>query len=250
MTDNSVPSQEEKNKTLAAKVFLNFVQKNLSTILGYLVYKNLLHPNEMSNPEVVWNKVIENWSELEENIGVVVELDQQFILAAQDAIKTNRLEVAVVLLAIAVEHRVNIFYRAILEAQGTLTNKEITEAIKATNIRDKIGWFLTLVSGYEVYDEMRNRILDLFELRNQIVHYKALGSENLTDNSQGSYNAIRLKINSLVIDDLINIPEDLSSVLNDALESLYKETKDFDLIASTSESICNWLNNNDSNFAT
>ena len=251
MTSTSSFTEGENNKTLeAARVFLKFVEKNLSTILGYLLYKKLLNTNELSNPEFVWNKVLDNWSELQENIGVVIELDQQFISASQDAIKANRLEVAVVLLAISVEHRVNIFYRAVLEAQGRLTSKEITEAIKATNIRDKIGWFLTLVSGYEVYDEMRNRILDLFELRNQIVHYKALGSENLLDNSQGSYNDIRRKIASIDIDDLINIPDDLSSVLNEALESLYEETEDYDLVASTSESVCNWLKSNYPNSAT
>ena len=118
-------TKDKKIDTEVAETYIKFVRRNLSTFIHYLLDSELIERKKLSDPEYVWRAIAKNLSGIENDVGVIVRLDEQFIVAAKDAIEKDRLEVAIVLLAVSVEHRVNDFFRATLETQGILTTKEI-----------------------------------------------------------------------------------------------------------------------------
>jgi hypothetical protein len=202
-------------------------------IIRNLLRLELLEKDKLHDRDYIIKIIGENRRVIIGEMGMNVKIHHEFIEAAKEAFSAHRFEVAIVLLATAIEQSVNFFYREVLNERGLFTDKEITEVIRSNNIAPKIGWLLTLVSEYEIYDELQKRVLNLTELRNQIIHHKALPSSNLDDDENGSHNVIEKNIKALDFNNLFSIPDDLSEALDKTLEYVreknspdYKQAKE------------------------
>jgi hypothetical protein len=77
---------------------------------------------------------------------------------------------------VAIEHKLNHLYRDLLKWRGLL-EEQITQVIGSSNIHTKVGWLLHISTKVNLPDELRNRLMVLFEIRNAVVHYKAIPSK-------------------------------------------------------------------------
>jgi ribosomal protein L19E len=162
-----VTSEEE-----ARKAGSELVKRLMPTIVFSLLSAGKIDKNRTGDPEYVWSVVLEN-GEMYNDWQAVHVIDEEFVVAANEAAKAGRLLVAVVLIATAVEHKINLFFRFLLHEKSGLDREEVTQAIR-TNLESKIGWLFLLATGTELPDEIRKRIYQLQQWRNGLVHYKAV----------------------------------------------------------------------------
>ncbi len=188
-----------------------------ASLLHRLLLRNLISVEELNDSEKVQQVIEANRDILKEDTWIYLVHDK-FIRYAKEAFEKKDNEVGVVLLATAIEQIVNSTYREMLQIKGLFSDNEITEIIRNNNIAPKLTWLLTLVSDYEyeLDDDFKNKVLKLMEVRNQIIHYKAIPrttSEIDNDSSQ-----FEKTINSINADEVINIPDELLDFLDDVLE--------------------------------
>lgn len=102
-----------------------------------------------------------------------IAIEEEFIQQAIANWKKGKKFVAIVLYATAVEQYVNQTYALMLRAHG-LENEEVEKIVRTLNIEPKLSWLMKLVAQREFPKALRTRLRKVFELRNAIVHYKAL----------------------------------------------------------------------------
>jgi len=106
------------------------------------------------------------------NTPVRFRIDETFLAEADDAIQKNRPLVAVVLIATAVEHQLNLFLRDVMEWLSDVSESEIRDALRSTSVWAKIGWLFHVLAECQMPTPLRSSILRLSNLRNAIVHHK------------------------------------------------------------------------------
>lgn len=116
-----------------------------------------------------------------------VSIHGNFLKQAEQQWKQGEKHIAIVLLAVAVEHRLNQYIRDAFEEKG-LADLEITNLIKAANIESKLTWLISLSGGKALPVKLKCQIKKIFDIRNSIVHYKGAPSD-LNENN-GSHSAI------------------------------------------------------------
>lgn len=120
-----------------------------------------------------------------------VGLESGFARSAAQAWRERRREEAIVLLAVALEQCVNVCLRLIVEANGHRSG-HVTEQLRLLNIEAKLGWFFEMTSGRRLPTKLGLRARKIFEVRNSIVHYKAVFGH--PDSNEDSYSKIRKEI--------------------------------------------------------
>lgn len=116
-----------------------------------------------------------------------VEIHQSFLKQAEQSWKKGDKQIAIVLLAVAIEHRLNHYARDAFSEKG-LKDLEITNIIRSVNTDNKLTWLMSLSGGKAMPDKIRCRIKRIFDIRNAIVHYKGAPSD--IDKNNGSHSAI------------------------------------------------------------
>ncbi len=213
MTQNLVPDDDN--------IIKEFINSMRSSLLHALLIRGLIQPDELNDPQKV-KQAIESNRAIFRELNWIYLLHEKFVNSAKEAFEKKDVEVGVVLLATAVEQIVNSFYRMMLETKGIMTEAEITEIIRNNNIAPKLSWLLTLVSEseYELDSNFKREILRLMELRNQIVHYKAVPL-SVPDLDKDDITYIK-GLDSVNLDELVSIPDDLfeflDEILNDMIE--------------------------------
>jgi predicted RNA-binding protein with RPS1 domain len=143
----------------------------LPTQIERLLDRKLIDKKRLSDTSYVLG-VLEDHPAIFEELTTIPRIEHEFVEAAQDAIAAGRRMVAVVLIATAIEQKLNVFLRHALEAEKRLDSKEATEAIRALQLKDKLGWLFALLAHHRFRDDLKKQILELAELRNLIVHFK------------------------------------------------------------------------------
>jgi hypothetical protein len=199
--------------------------------ITHLLRQGLLDKDRLSDGKYVIHELLNHW-DLIETHPIAVKIEDEFVQSARDVLAADRPIVTIVPLAAAVEQRVNTFYRTILAMTAPLTEAEITEIIRANSIFSKLGWLLSITSGYEIDDQLKKRLLQLTEFRNQTVHFKAVPGAGIDDFESGSYNLIESEIDGLDMNDLCSLPDQLNKELTEIEEAVrddhwpeYKEVK-------------------------
>lgn len=103
----------------------------------------------------------------------VISLHEEF---AEDSFRLwdkGRRYPALVLFATAVEQALNSHYRLAFLATG-ISNKEITAIIRSHNLDAKLTWLMNLATKTAFPKPLAKRLKSIFEIRNSIVHYKAI----------------------------------------------------------------------------
>lgn len=143
-------------------------------IFMHLLSKNLIDEDRFDNPVYLRFAVQKNLSpEFFENMKMMTLIDRDFIEIAEHSFSVEKPLVGIALFAIAIEHKINEFYRDILIHKG-LNDDEITQAIRTTNMKVKLGWFLSISCDIEMDHDLKVRLMRLFDFRNSIVHYKVI----------------------------------------------------------------------------
>lgn len=102
-----------------------------------------------------------------------IAIEETFIEEAVSLWKKRKKEVAIVLYASAVEQYLNQSYRLMLEAHGA-DEQDITKIIRTLNIDAKLSWLLKLITKKDFPKGLAKRLRAVFDLRNAIVHFKAI----------------------------------------------------------------------------
>lgn len=141
---------------------------------------------------------------------VIQVIDDDFTLSARDAVRAGRKFVALVLIATAIEHKINMFYRDVLEVKCGLRRDEVTKAIRIDS-EAKLGWLLALVSGHELSADLKKRIKQVQEWRNALIHYKAV--PKTIDAESHTIDRISREVEAVGIDNILSLPTELDEAL-------------------------------------
>jgi hypothetical protein len=201
-----------------------FEESHLIYVVEKLLHDGILERGRLADHEYVWSKVRTNSVSILEEMGVIAEPYADLVNFARTAIENGKREAAILLIATAIEQRLNVFYRYALIARNLLTNllteDEICDIIRS-NLPPKTSWLLALISGHRLSDEIRTQITTVSEIRNQIVHFKAAPSERLKDDLKGSHNLLRQRLEKIDYEGLLQLPERLSQELDEILELIH-----------------------------
>lgn len=204
-----------------------FKKYMLPTLVRNLIIAGMLDTNKLSDKEYIWS-VIREHPEFVNNFGVSIRIEDSFLQSARDAIALDRPEVAIVLLATFIEHKLNIFYRdTYFESKSDLDNNEITNIIRRNNIYQKTGSLFSNVLQRKMDSDLQKSILRVADLRNQVVHYKVEPSESLDDENTGSHNKILKELENLDFDEIFETIERLSDVLENEMLDLRLSRDDY-----------------------
>ncbi len=86
----------------------------MPTIIESLLLSGVIDRTRIEDPQYIWSVVIENL-DVVDALTHSKRIDDQLLETASEAAKTNKIPIAIILTATAIEHIVNIFYRDILE---------------------------------------------------------------------------------------------------------------------------------------
>lgn len=204
------------------EIFNDGLEATIAAILSRLFLSHKIDENRIDDLEYVWGLVITNLDLLEKMPAVREQLDDQFLESAKEAAQSGRIPVAVVLVATAIEHRLNVFYRDVLEDYSGLSVNETTEAIRS-NTATKLGWLFRLVAGKEIPDELFRQIKQVFDLRNAFVHYKSI---MVTFNEKEKSTELIEKVNEIGIQNILDLPdkveEELSGIAANLIPAYHK----------------------------
>lgn len=191
----------------------------LPTLVRNLIIAGMLDTSRLLDKKYIWS-VIRDHPEFISNFGVYVEIGDSFLQSARDAIALERPEVAIVLLATSIEHKLNSFYRKYHESKGDLDKNKITNSIRNKKIPAKIAGLFN-VTQVKMDKDLRKSIIKVVELRNDVVHYKVEPSESFDDENTGSHNEILKELENLDFDEVFKTIERLSDVLENELLNLW-----------------------------
>lgn len=203
----------------------DLVKQFIPSILIQLLMHRNIDKEKISDSEYLWSKVKDERSNLASDIFYIVVFHEQFLEVAKKSLDEGKNEVAIVLIATAIEHVLNINYRQIMKFRG-FSDEDITKIIKNNNFEDKIGWLMSLIFEKDLGPELRKNINKIIEIRNAIIHYKASPFklsdkiESITD----SHSIIEKQIEILDFD-ILSIPDELDEALNALFIELNPELK-------------------------
>jgi hypothetical protein len=166
-----------------------------------------------------------------ERFAVLVALDQDFAREAFDLWDRGRKYPAIVLFATAAEQALNSHYRLVFLASG-LTNEEITKIIRTQTLDAKLSWLMRVATNTKFPKPLARRLHTVFELRNSIVHYKAVPGH--PDRGDDSHEAIKRRLQEL---GRISLRRDFR-LLSECLDSvLLKHDPSFELAFEAAQQI-------------
>ena len=151
-----------------------------------------------------------------EQFSVVIALHEDFATEAFRLWDKGRKYPAIVLFATAVEQALNSHYRLVFLASG-LTNDQVTKIIRTQTLESKLSWLMELVTKKSFRKPLATRLRHLSDLRNSIVHYKAVPGH--PDRGDDSDDAIKRRLRQL---GRISLRRDFA-LLNEFLDSVLIE---------------------------
>jgi hypothetical protein len=225
---------EDTHFDLTKEMERDILRRFISYILNRLVLDGMIDKDKAHDPEYLEKLVLKNTYILDEpSFSRIIEIHHEFCASARKMIDDNKPIVAIVLLCTAIEQILNLYYRYFLTFQG-ISDEDITKIIKRNNFDIKTGWLMTLVVGREFPPDLKKRISEIVEIRNSIVHYKAVPGP--FDSDDDSYSRIEERIKKLDYTTILSIPNELERTLEKIFEESsqeYKMTKELSKILFT-----------------
>jgi hypothetical protein len=118
-------------------------------LVEWLLLSNKLDKSRVDDLDYVWS-VIDEHLDLAEFVHSSSRIDHEIIESARDAAKLGRFAVVVILIATALEHSINLFYRDILQKRFPMSIEDTTEAIKSNLSVKLVGCYgLSPIEGYQ-----------------------------------------------------------------------------------------------------
>jgi hypothetical protein len=185
----------------------------MPSILRKMLHQGLIDVDKSSDPNYLWNIVHEN-KNVARDIRVITQIHDGFLEVAEYAKTVNKPEVVIVLLATTIEHLLNLYFSEKLTIQK-LAPDEISQFIRKNSIDAKIGWLISITGRLEFPEGLKKRVMNLVELRNSIVHYKAIPAQL---DEEDNYQRIKDRVKEIDFDELFATVTDLDNLLESALD--------------------------------
>lgn len=217
----------------AREYFSKLIDQLKPSLLQMLLLDEKLDRSRLSDISYVKAVLDENFEELIKEVEIRISLENDLLLSAKEAIQADRPEVAIILMATAIEHKLNEFLRDVLQVR--LPDEVITEAVRS-NMPAKMGWLMILASEHNISDELRTKIQKITRLRNNIVHYKSVPKSLIYEkNPFATVNGIE----SLDRDSLLKILDDLEDELEIIRQNILPDYKLSHELAKMLETVIN-----------
>ena len=204
------------NPEFSREIWDEGLKSTIAGILARLFLKQEIDETRTDDLEYVWSLVIQNLDSLEEIPFIRHRLDDEFLESAKEAAEAGRVSVVVVLVATVIEHRLNVFYRDILEDYSGLSINEATEAIRS-NVSTKLGWLFHAITRDQISEDLAKQIKQVFDLRNAFVHFKSimvpLGEKDKSEE-------LVKKVNDIGLENILNLPDKLDDELDEKVAKL------------------------------
>lgn len=214
---------EDAHLDLTKEMEKDMLRRFIFYILNSLILDGTIDKDKAHDPGYLQELVLMNAYILDEpSFSRIVEIHHEFCDSARKMIEDKKPIVAIVLLCTAIEQILNLYYRHFLNAQG-ISDDEITKIIKRNNFDIKTGWLMTLVVGHEFPPDLKKRLLEIVDIRNSIVHYKAVPGPFHSD--EDSYSRIKERIKKLDCTSILSIPNELEQTLEKIFEESNQEYK-------------------------
>lgn len=139
-------------------------------------------------------------------------LGEEFIDSARDALNKDRRLTAVILIATAIEHKINVFYRFSLSTK--LPEHMVTDIIRSS-FYAKSNWLMLLTNEVEIPEDLNKRLRLLMETRNSIVHYKANSDWPKPTLLQNNFER---QLQEIISDNLLELPNELEVFLDSVVD--------------------------------
>lgn len=193
----------------------DILESTMYPILLKMLKNNLIDLEKANDGMYLWGVIQEKMPEITPEIFILLHKD--FLEVAKYCVENGKHPTAIILVATAIEHVTNIFYRSLLSHKGLL-DAQITEIVRRNNIEAKLGWLLTVTCNATLPDDLLNNIKEIIELRNALVHYKAIPEK--MDVESGSWENIKPKVDKIDYEQLLDIPDELDYALMETLEGI------------------------------
>lgn len=212
--ENEVGESDSGFLSEVAEQYRSMPQVLVLLALREMFSQDLIDPDKINEPEYLWNAVLDHHNEVVRDIEFQTAIYRPFLDVAEYALDIDQPAVAVVLVATAVEHILNLHFRDMLTRKG-FDEKQVKSVIRSCRMEAKTGWLMQLVGMPPLPDDLKKRIDRAVELRNCLVHFKAeptrLGA------FKGGWDRLRRRLQELDTDDLMDLPDDLEYEMSWAL---------------------------------
>lgn len=193
---------------------VQLVRTVMPSILSKLISKKFLDTSRDYSRNDLWELAALETTKVVDDVEVSINISNKFHQSAHGAADEGEFEVAIVLIAIVIEHKLNFFYNNILTSLG-LSRTQVNQALNSLSLEAKLGWFLLSVSGSKLSSDLHKDIKEVIDLRDSISHYKSTSSSN---NQTFSWDGIMHRIDKLFSADMLAIPKRLECELDTITE--------------------------------
>jgi len=198
------------------EIFDEAVELSIAGILSRLFLNNAIDESRTDDLKYIWELVIQNLYVLESLPMIRGRFDEELLETAREAAQADKIPVVVILIATVIEHRLNIFYRDVLEDYSGLSSSEATEAIRS-NVSVKLGWLFHLTTRGHISDELTKQIKQIFDLRNAFVHYK---STMVTLNETNKTTELIDRVKDIGLENILGLPDKIDEELAKVVQKL------------------------------
>lgn len=143
----------------------------------------------------------------------------EFIDLAKYSVQQNKKNSAIILIATAIEHKLNYFYRCIYKSKS-LHEDDITKKIRYKNFYEKTEELMLDATGTSFPTSLRDKLRNIANLRNDLVHHKYHFKKVIGDSSDYFPKNEVNEINFTDTFDLLNdLEEYTNNLLNEKIEA-------------------------------
>jgi hypothetical protein len=192
------------------------VELSVAGILARLFLNQKIDETRTKDLKYVWELVMQNLDVLETLPLIRGRIDNQLLETAEEAAQAGRIPVVIILIATVIEHRLNIFYRDILEDYSGLSSDEATEAIRS-NISAKLSWLYHLTTHDHFSSELITQVKQIFDLRNAFVHYK---SAMVTIDETAKTAELIKRVKDIGFENILDLPNKIDKELAEKVPKL------------------------------
>lgn len=213
--DELLKNLSDEDKKHFEEVSQELIKVMIPGLFQALIVNGLIDRNKLDDENYAITVLRENYKKIRLP-NLQVETYSELRKSLESEIKAGREEGAIILAGVCIEHLLNHFYQDLLPIKYEMSSEDIATALNSVNIADKIGWFFKITTNREISEPLRGKIININKIRNKAVHYKAI-PENLYVDGSGSYNEIKRKLESLKLEQLIEVTYELENFLNKTL---------------------------------
>jgi hypothetical protein len=193
---------------------LAILEQLLPHMMRALVEKGVVTERSLKNPGRLSSLFLRHIKTATEDFSILIALHGNFAADAYELWGRGKRLPAIVLFATAIEQLLNSHFRLSFLAQR-FTNEEITQIIRSQTLDAKLTWLLKVSDRQRLPPALAKRLRIVFEVRNSIVHYKAVPGH--PDRGDDSLDAIERRIKDLGRISFRRDIESLERILNSAL---------------------------------